>query len=155
MPIPAKLSRKIHETFGDEAAEAMVDWMEQADARRAELRELNELSTARFESRLREGITTLRMETQADIAELRQEMHTEFADVRQEMHAGFARCDTQMAELRGALGEFRQEMRANLAEFDAKVAHRFAALMKWSFVFWVGSAVTLVAAQAALAKFWR
>jgi hypothetical protein len=27
MPITAKLSRKLYETFGDEAAADMVDWM--------------------------------------------------------------------------------------------------------------------------------
>ncbi len=52
MPITAKLSRKLYETFGDDAAADMVDWMHHVDAQRAELRELNELNFARFEARL-------------------------------------------------------------------------------------------------------
>ena len=52
MPITSKLSRKLYETFGDEAAADMVDWMHHMDAQRAELRELNELNFARFEARL-------------------------------------------------------------------------------------------------------
>ncbi len=52
MPITSKLSRKLYETFGDEAAADMVDWMHHVDAQRAELRELNELNFARFEARL-------------------------------------------------------------------------------------------------------
>jgi hypothetical protein len=52
VPITAKLSRKLYETFGDEAAADMVDWMHHVDAQRAELRELNELNFARFEARL-------------------------------------------------------------------------------------------------------
>jgi hypothetical protein len=52
MPITAKLSRKLYETFGDEAAGDMVDWMHQVDAQRSEFRELIELTVARFEARL-------------------------------------------------------------------------------------------------------
>lgn len=51
MPITAKLSRKLYETFGDEAAGEMIDWMQGVDAQRAELRELNELMLSRFEAR--------------------------------------------------------------------------------------------------------
>lgn len=47
MPIAARLSRKLHEVFGQEAAEAMVDWMQRVDASRGELRELNDYSFAR------------------------------------------------------------------------------------------------------------
>lgn len=54
MPVTAKLSRKLYETFGDEAAADMVDWMHQIDAQRAELRELNELNFTRFDARLNE-----------------------------------------------------------------------------------------------------
>jgi uncharacterized protein YPO0396 len=59
MPITAKLSRKLYETFGDEAAGDMVDWMHQVDAQRAELRELNELNFARFEARLAQVEATI------------------------------------------------------------------------------------------------
>ncbi|HET7038468.1 MAG TPA: hypothetical protein VFH97_01190 [Gemmatimonadales bacterium] len=52
MPITAKLSRKLYETFGDEAAGDMVDWMHQVDAQRGESRALIELTVARFEARL-------------------------------------------------------------------------------------------------------
>src|SRR5258708_29420251 len=52
MTIAAALSRKLYETLGPEAAEAMVDWMQRSDAGRVELRELHELTTQRFEARL-------------------------------------------------------------------------------------------------------
>jgi hypothetical protein len=45
-------TRKLYETFGEEAAADMVDWMHQVDAQGAELRELNELNFSRFEARL-------------------------------------------------------------------------------------------------------
>ncbi len=59
MPITAKLSRKLYETFGDDAAGDMVDWMHHVDAQRAELRELNELNFARFEARLMQFEATI------------------------------------------------------------------------------------------------
>jgi hypothetical protein len=59
MPITAKLSRKLYETFGDEAAGDMVDWMHQAEAQRVELRELAELHFARFEARLAQVEATI------------------------------------------------------------------------------------------------
>ena len=55
MPIPSRLSRRLYETFGDDAGADMVDWMQNVEAQRAELRELNELNVQRFEMRLAES----------------------------------------------------------------------------------------------------
>lgn len=76
MAITSRLSRKLHETFGQEAAEDLVDWMRGIDTQRAELRELNELSVSRLEARM-----------DARIAELRVEMQ----GLRAEMQSGFGR----------------------------------------------------------------
>lgn len=109
MPITAKLSRKLYDTFGEEAAGEMIDWMQRVDAQRAELRELNELnelSVSRLDSRLNEVR----------------------ADLEKKMETGFAR-------------------------LEARLEQRTADIMKWSFVFWVGSVLTIVGAMAALARF--
>jgi hypothetical protein len=45
----------LYETFGDDARADMVDWMQNVEAQRAELRELNELNVQRFEMRLAES----------------------------------------------------------------------------------------------------
>jgi hypothetical protein len=101
MAIAAKLSRKLYATLGSEAAEAMVDWMQQVETQRSELRELSDVSFARIDARFGETL---------------------------------AQIDLRFAEAR------------------AHTDLRFAELMKWSFVFWVGSTVTLVVALAALAR---
>jgi hypothetical protein len=62
MPLSARLSRKLYETFGDDAAHDMVDWMQQIDAQRSELRELNEANFARFAALLNEKFGELRGE---------------------------------------------------------------------------------------------
>lgn len=59
MPITSRLSRRLYETFGDEAAADLVDWMHHVDAQRTEMRELNELNFARFEARLAQFETRL------------------------------------------------------------------------------------------------
>jgi hypothetical protein len=52
MTIAATLARRLHETLGEEAADAMVDWMHRVDTGRSELRELNEWNFERFEAKL-------------------------------------------------------------------------------------------------------
>ena len=81
MPVTAKLSRKLYETFGDEAASEMVDWMHYMDTQRADLRELSELHLARFDSRA---------------GDLRQEMVARFNEQHQQMDARFDRVDTRI-----------------------------------------------------------
>jgi hypothetical protein len=68
--ITARLSRKLHQTLGDEAGEDLVTWMQQMDAQRIELRELNELNFARFDTRLSAAVAELRQEMQAGFAQL-------------------------------------------------------------------------------------
>lgn len=82
MPAPHKFSRKLHEAIGDEAAEAMVDWMNRTDGKLDELRS---------------ALTEFRHTVRADLAELRQEMNTRIADLREEMRVGFAKMDAKFS----------------------------------------------------------
>jgi len=75
MPVTPRLSRKLHQTLGEEAAEDLVNWMQQVDAQRAEVA------------------------TRADLAELRQEMKVGFAELRQEMAHLEARLERRIADL--------------------------------------------------------
>lgn len=81
MAITARLSHKLRETLGDEAAEDMVGWMQLVDTQRAELRELNELNFARFDARLAAEVAGLRQGMRVGFAELRQEMSRVRADL--------------------------------------------------------------------------
>jgi len=63
MPVTAKLSRKFYETFGDELANELVEWLNQVDAAyRSDLRDLNELDFARFDAKLDARLADLRRE---------------------------------------------------------------------------------------------
>lgn len=83
MPITTRLSRKLHQTLGQEAAEDLVAWMQQLDTQRADLRELNELNFSRFEARL---------------AEVRHETQAGFAQLRQELQVGLSGVETKLAQ---------------------------------------------------------
>ena len=95
MSLTPRLSRKLHQTLGEDAAADLVTWMQHVDAQRAELRELNELNFARFDARLGE----MRQEARADIAELRQEMKAGFGEVRQEVGRLETKLEQRSADL--------------------------------------------------------
>ena len=62
MAIPQQLRRKLHETLGAEAGEALVSWMEGADTHRgdvAELRHEVRVSFARLETLIEGRIADL------------------------------------------------------------------------------------------------
>lgn len=124
MPITAKLSRKLYETFGDEAAGELIDWMQRLDASRAELRELNELTASRLEARM-SGLEARLGETNV---ELQAELRTKVTELRRDMETGFTR-------------------------LESRIEQRTADIMKCSFAFWVGSVLTVTGALVALARF--
>jgi len=86
MAITARLSHKLRQTLGDEAAEDLVNWMQQMDAQRAE-------------AATRADLAELRLATQADFAEVRQEMKAGFAELRQEMAHLETRLERRIGDL--------------------------------------------------------
>ncbi|HVT38014.1 MAG TPA: hypothetical protein VHE78_03150 [Gemmatimonadaceae bacterium] len=161
MTIAATLSRKLYETFGDEAAGAMVDWMERMDTQRTELRELNDLSFARIDARFGEADARLgarfkEVDARFKEADARIDARFKAADARidarfKEVDARFKEADTKIdarfaavnarIDLLGA--ELTGRIDALKAEFGEKLATRFSDLLKWSFVFWATTIVTL------------
>lgn len=131
MAISGRLTRKLYETFGQEAGEDLVSWMQGVDTQRWEFRELHEATTARFESRVGEATAQLRQEIQ--------------------------RLDSKIVEtaagLRQDMSDLRLEMRVGFARLEATIEQRHASLMKWSFGFWIGSVAAGSAAIAALDQF--
>lgn len=138
MTIAAKLSRKLYETFGDEAAETMIDWMQDVDARRAELRELHDMTFDRFDARLEQRLVEFR---EALREEWRAEMRTEFEKV----NLRFGKVDQSFVDL-------RTEIQAEFLKLGDRIDSRYADLFKLSFAFWIGSAVTLMLGMAAIMR---
>jgi uncharacterized coiled-coil DUF342 family protein len=132
MPVTARLSKRFYDTFGEELAQEMVDWFNQVDATyRADLRELNELNFARFDAKLEQRL-----------AELRAEFRTEISKLRGELHAEFGKLRAEISELRG---EFRTEIGRLQAEYRTDLAAAKADVIRWMFLFWLGTVGTFIA----------
>jgi hypothetical protein len=125
MPVTARLSKRFYEALGEDVANEMVDWFNSVDATyKADLRDLIEVQAQRFRAELRQESAELR-------GELRTEMHGGLADVRGEMHRG-------LAEVRG-------EMHAGFALVRTEMANLRADLIKWMFLFWLGTVAATLA----------
>lgn len=127
MPVTAKLSRKFYAALGDDVANELVEWFNAVDLTyRTELREINELNYARFEAKLSEGLATLRADLETKLGALRAELKQDIAEAR--------------AAARGDLAEARAAFKQDLADTRAD-------LIKWMFLFWLGSVAASVASR--------
>ena len=122
MPVTAKLSRKFYEQLGDEIANELVEWFNAVDSTyKNDMKELNELSWNRFR------------------AELRSELDQHFSGIRREFDARFAGIDRRFATMDSQFAGIE----TRFALVDVKIADLRAELIKWMFLFWIGTIVPL------------
>ncbi len=123
MPVTAKFSEEFYTKFGHRVVDELVDWFNQVDATyRSEFRELFEVNFARFDAKLEQRIAELRAEFKEGLAGLR-------------------------AEFKSGIAELRAEFKTELSERIAGLETR---LIRWMFLFWVGTIGTMIA----LLRFW-
>jgi len=124
MPVTARLSKRFYEALGEDVANEMVDWFNSVDTTyKAELRDLIEVQAQRFDARLEQRLAETR------------------ADLRTEMHAGFAGLRTEMGAVAAAL---RTEMGVGFAQARTEMANLRAELIKWMFLFWLGTVAAAI-----------
>jgi len=130
MPVTARLSKRFYEALGEDVANEMVDWFNAVDTTyKADLRDLIEVQAQRFDAKLEQRLA----ETRAD---LRTEMHAGFAQLRTEMGALAGELRTEMVSGSAAL---RTEMGVGFAQARTEMANLRAELIKWMFLFWLGT----------------
>ncbi|MEA3246764.1 MAG: hypothetical protein U9Q74_11475 [Gemmatimonadota bacterium] len=160
MSITRHLSDQLHRTLGDDAGGELVTWMDSVDDHRAELRDLNALTTGRVEARFDqlqarfEGIDA-RFE-QIDARFEKVDARFEQIDARfEKIDARFEKVDARFREvdarISGSAAELRSEMtlmsrdlRAEIAAVRDRVDARYDGLFRWSFVFWCGSVLAFL-----------
>jgi len=121
MPVTAKLSQKFYQRLGDDIATELVEWFNAVDATyRSDVRAIADAQSARIDAQMGQMRAELRQEIAGQGAELRQEIAGQGAQLRQE------------------IGELRTEMRAGFADLKAE-------LLRWMFLFWVGTMGTVLA----------
>ena len=86
MAVTAKLSRRFYETFGDDIANELVEWLNQVDATyRSDFRELFDMHFARFEAKLAQRSAEIRGEMQAGLAEADARLERRIATLRTDL----------------------------------------------------------------------
>jgi len=117
MPVTAKLSQKFYQRFGDDVANELVEWLNAVDTSyRQEFKDLFEANFGRVEARM---------------DELRAEVRHEMGTVRSDL----GRIETRFEERTGALE----------SRMDAKLSELKSELLRWMFLFWVGTMGTVLA----------
>lgn len=117
-PVPQALAEKL----GEDATDALSVMLGSARAECTE--DVLTLSTERFERRLSEECSRLRVDVAGEIAKFRVEMSGELSKLRAEVASGMSIVRTDLVrEISGV----RQEVATTRVD-----------LFKWSFVFWIG-----------------
>jgi hypothetical protein len=119
MPVTAKFSQEFYDRLGHRIADELVNWFNQVDATyRNDLRELNELNFARFDAKLEQRISQLD-----------------------------AKLEQRIAEVRGELAMLEGRLLARIGVLEGRFGVLEGRLIRWLFVFWVGTIGTLIALQ--------
>jgi hypothetical protein len=111
-------------------ANELVEWFNRVDLTyRAELRDLNELNFARFDAKLEQRVATLKAEIEQRITALEAKVDRHIVEVRAELRQEIARLE---ARIEHGFAE-------HTARMDAKLDALRTELIKWMFLFWIGS----------------
>ncbi len=125
--------------LGPEATAGLVDLLN--DARKEWTAEVIGIVGDRFERRLVEETSKLRVEMAHGFAAVRQEMAQGLSAVRQEMAQG--------------LSAVRQEMATGFGAVRQEIADQRFDLLKWAFLFWVGQVFAVASLVAVVIRFLR
>ena len=128
---------------------------------RFERRLVEETSTLRLE--MSQGFSALRQEMAAAIGAVRQEMAGSTAGLRQEMAASTAALRQEMAAATAGLRQemvagtaiLRQEMAAGTASLRQEMSGQKFDILKWAFLFWVGQFFAVASLMAVLIRVLR
>jgi hypothetical protein len=147
--------------LGDEATVALLEVLDRSHREARD--ELILACTERFERRLVEQVSGLRVEIAESRAELRTEMSALRADLRQEMSSLRADLRQEISALGGDLrqemsalgGDLRQEMSALGGDLRQEIAAGRVDLFKWCFLFWVGQVLAMSGIMGVMLRLMR
>jgi DNA anti-recombination protein RmuC len=126
MPVTATLSREFYDRFGDKLVGELVGLLNDVDATfKADLREQHDRILTLFDAKLEQRFAKFKLELKLEqrLAELKAEI------------------EQRLSELRAELGQQIVELRA---EFKQEIAELKAELIKWMFLFWLGTVATML-----------
>jgi hypothetical protein len=126
MPVTSRLLQRLTETLGDDATNDLLVWFDEANAvNRAVVRDMADAYFARFDARLEQR----------------------FSEANARLEQRFAEAN---ARLEQRLAETKAELRQEIGVLRTDLASQRADLIKWMFVFWIGTIVPLAGLIIAL-----
>ena len=160
MPVPAKFSEQSHDRVGHQFIEELVDWLTRNEhASRTELREINELNFARFETTLDNRVQRLerrldQIETLVEgVPALDQRIHAVEVKLEQRIRAVEVTLASEVGRLKDSIssetGSLRGDLLVAMAQMETRMTGR---LLRWMFVFWTGTTITLLGAMFAITR---
>ena len=139
MPVAFRLSKKFSETFGDELADKFVNWFNQMDTTyRTDLSELNDRNFAKLDARIAQAEARLDALVSAVESRFDRRLSGFESQMVERMANLEINLDRRMTALESRVEEQFSGFRADMASFKAE-------LIKWMFLFWLGTVGTTVA----------
>ena len=150
MPVTAKLSRRFYDAIGADVANDLVTWFNEVDATyRADLKELNEANFIRSDSRLEQRFAEFELRIDRRFAGFEDAANLRFSEFEARIEQRFAALEARITDL-----DFRTTRR--FAELELRMETGFerlrgemigfkADLIKWMFLFWLGTVATTLA----------
>lgn len=143
MPVTAKLSSNFYTKLGDDIANELVEWFNQVDATyRLELRDLFDVNFARIDARFEQRA----VQTESRVEQRLAQFEAKFEQRLTQIESKF---EQRLAQLEATLGQQMTQLEARL---EGKMEQLRAELLKWMFLFWLGTAGTILALAAFLRR---
>ena len=80
----------------------------------------------------------------------------EFRELHETSTARFeARLGEAVAQLRSEMVTMKTELQVGLSKLETTIERRYASLLRWSFLFWIGSVATVIGAVVTLQRMVR
>lgn len=153
MPVTAKLSKRFYEVLGEDVANELVDWFNLVDATyRSDLRELNELNFARFDAKVEQRFAESEAKWDRRFADVETKWEQRFAEFEVKWERRFADFEVMWerrfvgleARVEQRTFELRQEILGLRADSEVALMRTRADLIRWMFLFWLGSVAASV-----------
>jgi hypothetical protein len=164
VPVTAKLSKRFYEVLGEDVANELVDWFNLVDATyRSDLRELNELNFARFDAKVEQRFAESEAKWERRFAEVETKWERRFAGFETKWEQRFGELETRWerrfagfetmwerrfvgleSKVEQRTFELRQEILGLRADSEVAIERTRAELIRWMFLFWLGSVAASV-----------
>jgi len=153
VPVTAKFSKEFYDKLGHEVADELVDWFNAVDATyRSDFKDLFDTSFGRLEAILDSRLVQFEAKLDRRFVDIEAKWDKRFVGLEAKWDKRFlgleAKIDRRFADVDARFAQQSVEINARFVEFgaqvDVKLERLEKRLLRWMFVFWVGSLGTVI-----------